>query len=230
MQILFKGGQRETPHRHANPTSGLSTTSPRKSGVYSANIRWKARFSPRVSCYRISPVRPPLEQKRKKCGMGRGKKAAIVLLGCSLSVAACSQDPNQSFSRTTGGAAIGALFGAGTGAAVSSKNRGLGALIGGLAGAAAGGAIGAYLDAQSEARRQAALAQVARQAERPSAPSTSVKWSNPSQNTSGTIRATSRPTMINGRRCIEVEEQITIQGQPKRVQEMRCQAPDGRWI
>jgi surface antigen len=158
-----------------------------------------------------------------------GRKAAAILLGCSLSIAACSQDPNQPFSRTTGGAAIGALLGAGTGAAVSGKNRGLGALVGGLVGAAAGGAIGSYLDAQSEARRQAALTEAAQQAERPSAPSAPVRWSNPSQNASGMIRAKSRPTLINGRRCMEVEEQITIRGQPKQVQEMRCEGPDGQW-
>jgi len=157
-------------------------------------------------------------------------KLIIIPLSVLLSVTSCAQDQTQPVSRTSTGAILGGLLGAGAGAALGKDNRGLGAALGGLAGALLGGLIGSRLDAQSEARRQAALTQLARNTERPSRNPPTVRWSNPAQNTSGIITVRSPVTTIKGRRCMEVNETITIGGQPKQVQEMRCETADGQWI
>ena len=156
------------------------------------------------------------------------RMTSIALIG-AIALTGCAEQTGMS--NTAGGAAIGAVSGAALGAAVGGRNRGTAALIGGLAGAAVGGLIGAQLDAQSEARRQEALNQLALQAERERnfANSAPVAWSNPQQNTAGQIRAKSRPTTQAGRRCMQVTETITINGQPQQVDETRCQDSSGRW-
>ena len=148
----------------------------------------------------------------------------------AISATGCAEQTGMS--NTAGGVAIGAVSGAALGAAVGGRNRGTAALVGGLAGAAIGGMIGAQLDAQSEARRQAALNQLAMQAERERnfANAAPVAWSNPQQNADGQIRAKSKPTTQAGRRCMQVTETITINGQPQQVDETRCQDSSGRWV
>jgi surface antigen len=161
--------------------------------------------------------------------MTRTRLMSVVLVG-AIALAGCTEQTGMS--NTAGGAAIGAVSGAALGAAVGGRNRGTAALVGGLAGAAVGGLIGAQLDAQSEARRQVALTQLAVQAERERnfANSAPVVWANPQQNTSGQVRAKSRPAAQAGRRCMEVTETVTINGQPQQVDETRCQDSSGRWV
>jgi surface antigen len=143
---------------------------------------------------------------------------------CLLSACAQPQGGEMGMSNTAGGAVIGAASGAALGAAFGGKNRGAAMLVGAAVGGLAGGFIGHQLDAQSEARRQEALRAAAQQPR-----GQVVTWTNPAQNTSGQSIRVSDITTINGRRCAQWQETITIGGKPQQVDGTKCQAVDGSW-
>ena len=124
--------------------------------------------------------------------------------------------------KTTTGVMLGAVAGALLGAAVGGED---GAAIGALVGAGLGGAIGAKLDADDQLKRQAAFDSAAEQPRGGIA-----SWSSPDKGTGGQIVKVSNTYLVDGRRCMEVEETVTIAGEPRVVKDMQCEDASGTWV
>lgn len=153
------------------------------------------------------------------------RKSAIALLGISLLLSACQQQPRnwgggETFG-TLGGAAAGGLIGSqigkGSGNAAATLT---GVLLGGFLGNQLGGAVDdADRRRAAEAERRAYTAPVGQQ----------ITWNNPQNGNSGTIVPVRDGYDQGGAYCREFQQTIVVGGRQQQGYGRACQQPDGSW-
>jgi osmotically inducible lipoprotein OsmB len=135
------------------------------------------------------------------------------VLMASLGLGSCA---NNQQTGTVAGGVIGAVVGAQFGN--SSSDRALAAIGGAAAGALIGNWIGGQLDEADRQRHLAAVQSAARNQR-------SESWSNPSNNTSGTVASVEPLSARPG--CYSSDDTITVNGQAKSSRNTYCTQSNG---
>jgi surface antigen len=149
-----------------------------------------------------------------------GALAVLILAG---SLGGCSSDRGQNETIGTvlggiAGAVIGSQFGSGTGQIVATA-------AGTLAGAWIGNAIGRSLD---EEDRQTAY-QTDQAALENNADGESSSWSNPENNTGGSITPVNSMQSA-GQECRTYEKSVLVDGELEQTTGKACRNSDGLWV
>jgi len=145
---------------------------------------------------------------------------AVAMACLLLASGGCATMDSTGVSKSTSGAAIGAIGGAIAGQAIGRDTKGT------LLGAAVGGLLGYIVGNEMDKHDQARLNQVYETA--PSYQST--QWVNPDTNRSYSVTPRPAYTQSSGQICREAEIQAFVDGRPETVVSTACRDSSGRWV
>ncbi len=156
----------------------------------------------------------------------------ILIIACSLALAACSSNPGP---REQSGAVLGAATGAILGAALSDHHHGWRGRGGGPSGAAivlgaiAGGLVGSSIGRDLDRADRQAMSRANYQALEYNRSGEPSHWYNPDSGHSGDVTPQPAYEQSPGEYCREYTQTINVGGETKQAYGTACRKPDGSW-
>jgi len=143
----------------------------------------------------------------------------ILLLGLTLVVGGCAENPNNEQSGAVIGAILGGIAGSNVG---EGKGKTAATIAGTIAGALIGGRIGRYMDETDRLKAQQAL-----ERNRTHEPA---HWRNPDTGYEYTVTPEKTYKRAdNGEYCREYQTEVKINGRIQKAYGTACRQPDGSW-